>query len=50
MIQLNRHCPAILMRKLRRWFEPDLDQQRVARTFEWAIPGESRSQVSKLRS
>jgi len=38
MIQLNRHCPAILMRKLRRWFEPDLDQQRVARTFEWAIP------------
>jgi len=38
MIPLNRHSPAILLRKLRRRFEPDLYRQRVARTFEWAIP------------
>lgn len=33
MIPLNRHGPAILMRKLRRWLEPDLDPGRVGRVF-----------------
>lgn len=34
MIPLNRHGPAVLMRKVRRWFEPDLDPGRVAKVFE----------------
>ncbi|CAN5302327.1 hypothetical protein BH10PSE17_BH10PSE17_15740 [soil metagenome] len=34
MIPLNRHGPAILMRKMRRWLEPDFDPARVARVFE----------------
>lgn len=34
MIPLNRHGPAVLMRKVRRWLEPDLDPQRVAKVFE----------------
>lgn len=29
MIPLNRHGPGILLSKLKRWFEPDLDPQRV---------------------
>lgn len=33
MIPLNRHGPAILLRKLRRWFEPDLDPRRMTRVF-----------------
>ena len=34
MIPLNRHGPAILLRKARRWLEPDLDPRRVAKVFE----------------
>lgn len=34
MIPLNRHGPAVLLRKARRWFEPDLDPNRVAQVFE----------------
>lgn len=34
MIPLNQHGPAILLRKVRRWFEPDLDPARVSRVFE----------------
>lgn len=34
MIPLNRHGPAVLMRKLKRWLEPDLEPGRVARVFE----------------
>lgn len=34
MIPLNRHGPAVLMRKVRRWLEPDLDPQRVTKVFE----------------
>ncbi|MEO5882398.1 MAG: hypothetical protein ABIQ06_08275 [Caldimonas sp.] len=34
MIPLNRHGPAILMRKAKRWFEPALDPTRVDRVFE----------------
>lgn len=34
MIPLNRHGPAILMRKVRRWFEPDLDPARMPRVLE----------------
>lgn len=34
MIPLTRHGPAILLRKAKRWFEPDLDPARVARVFE----------------
>lgn len=33
MIPLNRHGPAVLMRKVRRWLEPDLDPRRVAKVF-----------------
>ncbi|MGE3847412.1 MAG: 2OG-Fe(II) oxygenase [Gammaproteobacteria bacterium] len=33
MIPLNRHGPATLLRKLRRWLEPDLDPARAARVF-----------------
>lgn len=33
MIPLNRHGPAILLRKVRRWFEPDLDRARVEQVF-----------------
>ncbi|HWH74455.1 MAG TPA: hypothetical protein VNV16_09375 [Methylibium sp.] len=33
MIPLNRRGPAILARKIRRWFEPDLDPARVERVF-----------------
>ena len=33
MIPLNRHGPAILLRKVKRWLEPDLDPARVARVF-----------------
>lgn len=34
MIPLNRHGPGILLRKVKRLFEPDLDPSRVARVFE----------------
>ncbi|TDU28925.1 2-oxoglutarate-Fe(II)-dependent oxygenase superfamily protein [Panacagrimonas perspica] len=34
MIPLNRHGPAVLLRKFRLWFEPDLDPSRVAKVFE----------------
>jgi len=34
MIPLNRHGPAVLLRKLRLWFEPDLDPSRVAKVFQ----------------
>lgn len=34
MIPLNRHGPAILLNKARRWFEPALDPARVERVFE----------------
>jgi hypothetical protein len=34
LIPLNLHGPAILLRKLKRWFEPDLDPQRVAKVFD----------------
>lgn len=34
MIPLNRHGPGILLRKFKRWFEPDLDPQRVVRVFD----------------
>jgi hypothetical protein len=34
MIPLNRHGPAVLIRKARRWLEPDLDPRRVGRVFE----------------
>lgn len=34
MIPLNRHGPGILLRKLKRWFEPDLDPRRVERVFD----------------
>lgn len=33
MIPLNRHGPAILLRKVKRWLEPDLDPSRVERVF-----------------
>lgn len=33
MIPLNRHGPAILLRKVKRWLEPDLDPARIARVF-----------------
>lgn len=33
MIPLNRHGPAVLMRKVRRWLEPDLDPERVDKVF-----------------
>ncbi|MGH8518108.1 MAG: hypothetical protein ACREUE_11680, partial [Panacagrimonas sp.] len=34
MIPLNRHGPAVLMRKVKRWLEPDLDPGRVDKVFE----------------
>ncbi len=34
MIPLNRHGPGILLRKIKRWFEPDLDPQRVQKVFD----------------
>jgi hypothetical protein len=34
LIPLNQHGPAILLRKVRRWFEPDLDPHRVSRVLE----------------
>ncbi len=34
MIPLNRHGPAILLRKAKRWLEPALDPARVGRVFE----------------
>ena len=34
MIPLNRHGPGILLRKIRRWFEPNLDPNRVTRVFD----------------
>lgn len=34
MIPLNRYGPGILLRKLKRWFEPDLDPQRVVDVFD----------------
>jgi hypothetical protein len=34
MIPLNRHGPAIFLRKARRWLEPALDPARVGRVFE----------------
>jgi hypothetical protein len=34
VIPLNRHGPGILLRKLKRWFEPDLDPQRVIDVFD----------------
>ena len=34
MIPLNRHGPGILLRKLKRWFEPDLDPHRVGKVFD----------------
>jgi hypothetical protein len=33
LIPLNRHGPAVLLRKIKRWFESDLDPTRVARVF-----------------
>ena len=33
MIPLNRHGPAVLLRKFRLWFEPDLDPSRVEKVF-----------------
>ena len=34
MIPLNRHGPGILLRKIKRWFEADLDPQRVGKVFD----------------
>lgn len=34
MIPLNRHGPGILLRKIKRWFEPDLDPRRVEKVFD----------------
>lgn len=34
MIPLNRHGPGIALRKIKRWFEPDLDPDRVTRVFD----------------
>lgn len=34
MIPLNRHGPGILLRKVRRMFEPDLDPARVGKVFD----------------
>ena len=34
MIPLNRHGPGILLRKIKRWFEPNLDPNRVERVFD----------------
>lgn len=34
LIPLNRHGPGILLRKIRRWFEPDLDPRRVDAVFD----------------
>ena len=34
MIPLNRHGPGILLKKIRRWFEPNLDPNRVTRVFD----------------
>jgi hypothetical protein len=34
VIPLNRHGPAVLWRKARRWLEPDLDPRRVTKVFE----------------
>ena len=33
MIPLNRHGPGILLSKIKRWFEPDLDPRRVEKVF-----------------
>ncbi len=33
MIPLNRHGPSILLNKVKRWLEPDLDPARVERVF-----------------
>ena len=34
MIPLNRHGPGILLKKIKRWFEPNLDPNRVGRVFD----------------
>ena len=34
MIPLNRHGPGILLRKIKRWFESDLDPHRVDKVFD----------------
>ena len=34
MIPLNRHGPGIALRKIKRWFEPNLDPDRVTRVFD----------------
>ncbi len=34
MIPLNRHGPGILLRKIKRWLEPNLDPNRVTRVFD----------------
>ena len=33
LIPLNRHGPGVLLRKIKRWFEPDLDPRRVDNVF-----------------
>lgn len=34
MIPLNRHGPGVVLRKIKRWFEPNLDPSRVGRVFD----------------
>ena len=34
MLPLNRDGPALLLRKIKRWFEPDLDPRRVQKVFD----------------
>jgi len=34
LIPLNRYGPGILLRKIKRWFESDLDPQRVVQVFD----------------
>lgn len=33
MIPLNRHGPGILLSKIKRWFEPDIDPRRIKKIF-----------------
>ena len=34
MLPLNRDGPALLLRKIKRWLEPDLDPRRVQKVFD----------------
>jgi hypothetical protein len=34
LIPLNRHGPGILLKKIKRWFEPNLDPDRAKRVFD----------------